>query len=158
MSLFGAAVAQELPPETPEAIRRDMETIGKYRDEVEKRIGAPLSVAPPRTSITPDAPRPAFDEAERDPFEVSPRLREGNSRARRAGAQEGMALNRALRLVAVVRGPGGGLAKVKSGQEELVVRDGDELDVNGIRYTVTVEADGLTLRGAGAPQHKMLVR
>ncbi|MDR3087578.1 MAG: hypothetical protein LBU45_06465 [Azoarcus sp.] len=166
----GAATAQELPPETPEAIRRDMATIEKYRAEVEKRTGAnrdreqgdagftPLSIAPPRAPITPELPRRAIDEVERDPFEVSPRLREANNRASRAGMQEGMALNRALRLVAVVRGPGGGLAKVKSGQEELVVHDGDELDVNGIRYTVTVEADGLMLRGTGAPQYKMLVR
>ncbi|MDR0717344.1 MAG: hypothetical protein LBF50_08005 [Azoarcus sp.] len=190
-----APAQTRLPPETPEAIRRDMSTIDKYYAEVEKRSGGkaarptaargetqegeqeargkesgrgnslgelftPLVVAPPRTSITPDAPERAIDATirDRDPFEVSPRLREGNSRNNRPNMQEGMALNQLLRLRAVVRGPEGGIAKIQSGNNTLVVRDGDEIDVNGIRYTVYVEADGLMLRGAGAPQYKMLVR
>jgi hypothetical protein len=199
LALTGSALAQQpqLPPETPEAIRRDMATIGKYRAEVERRLGknraneqkaaedadaaraasgeaapagtddgnrgglfTPLTIAPPRTSITPDAPERAIDNVirDRDPFEVSPRLREDNARNNRAGMQEGMALNQSLRLRAVVRGPEGGIAKIQSGGTTLIVRDGDEIDVNGIRYTVYVEADGLMLRGAGAPQYKMLVR
>lgn len=153
------ALGVDLPPETPEAIRSGLETIDKYRAEVEKRTGnaplAPLTVAPPRTSITPDAPaRDASALPERDPFEVSPRLREGGGR----DARLGLALNQALRLRAVVRTPEGGIAKIESGKDSLVVRDGDELDVNGIRYTVKVEADGLVLRGAGAPQYKMQIR
>ncbi|MDR2261176.1 MAG: hypothetical protein LBE06_09695 [Azoarcus sp.] len=187
----GNAPAQtRLPPETPEAIRRDMSTIDKYYAEVERRSGGkaaqqpaargetreegreergqggglgerftPLIVAPPRTSITPDAPERAIDATirDRDPFEVSPRLREGNSR-NRIGMQEGTALNQLLRLRAVVRGPEGAIAKIQSGNDAIIIRDGDELDVNGIRYSVTIEADGLMLRGAGAPQYKMLVR
>jgi hypothetical protein len=166
----GSAAAQtRLPPGTPPAVQRDMETIDRYYAEVDRRAGsgkekeneaagasgearfAPLTVAPPRTSITPNAP-------ERDPFEVSPRLREGNTRSPRFSQQEGMALSQLLRLRAVVRGPAGGIAKIESGKDVIVVHDGDELDVNNIRYTVTVEADGVLLRGAGAPQYKMLVR
>jgi hypothetical protein len=174
-ALFSGATAQStLPPETPEAIRRDMETIEKYRAEVERLSGSsgkapekpgeakpaaeplfpPLVVAPPPTSITPDPTRRAGTE--RDPFEVSPRLRESGGRNR--SAPDGMALSQALRLRAVVRGVDGGIAKIQSGQDTIIVRDGDELDVNGIRYTVKVEADGLVLRGSGAPQYKMLVR
>jgi hypothetical protein len=201
LTLSGHAWAQltELPPETPESIRRDLETIDKYREEVVKRAGGkttrrsaasapdgggsgdngagtgagdgsngnsggggftPLTVAPPRTSITPDAPNRAIDNVvrDRDPFEVSPQLREGNNRNTRNSMQEGMVLNQLLRLRAVVRGPEGAIAKIQSGQSTLIVRDGDEIDVNGIRYTVTVEADGLVLRGAGAPQYRMQVR
>ncbi|MDR0702500.1 MAG: hypothetical protein LBF61_08885 [Azoarcus sp.] len=176
----GAAAQTRLPAGTPAVLRRDVESIDKYYAEVNKRAGGgktadgvgatdkgedegeaadvaggtrftPLAVAPPRTSITPDAP-------DRDPFEVSPRLREGNARASRFGPQEGMRLNQMLRLRAAVRGPRGGIAKIESGKDVIVVQDGDELDVNNIRYTVTVEADGVMLRGAGAPQYKMLVR
>lgn len=178
-ALFSGATAQStLPPETPEAIRRDMETIEKYRAEVERLSGGttkappekpgettpsteqplftPLTVAPPHTSITPDPARRASGGTERDPFEVSPRLRE--SGRNRSTMPDGMALNQALRLRAVVRGVDGSIAKIQSGQDTIIVRDGDELDVNGIRYTVKVEADGLVLRGSGAPQYKMLVR
>ncbi|MDR1661938.1 MAG: hypothetical protein LBR95_05880 [Azoarcus sp.] len=159
----GAAAQTRLPPGTPPAIQRDVETIDRYYAEADKRSGeggeearggarfTPLVIAPPRTSITPNAP-------ERDPFEVSPRLRAGNARAPRFDQQEGMTLSQILRLRAVVRGPQGGIAKIESGKDVIVVRDGDELDVNNIRYTVTVEADGVSLRGAGAPQYKMLVR
>jgi hypothetical protein len=141
----GAAAQTGTPPKTPATQENGSDGVGR------DRRFAPLTVAPPRTSITPDAP-------ERDPFEVSPRLREGSGRASRFGSQEGMRLNQLLRLRAVVRGPGGGIAKIESGKDVIVVRDGDELDVNNIRYTVTVEADGVLLRGAGAPQYKMLVR
>jgi hypothetical protein len=156
------AARPALPPETPPTIVEGMEVIDKYREEVEKRTGGgagftPLTVAPPRTSITPDAPRRAIDEVERDPFEVSPRLRESAARSPRVD-DGGMKLDRMLRLLAVVRGPEGGIAKIESGKETFVVRDGDELDVNDIRYTVKVEADGVVLRGAGAPQYKMQVR
>ncbi|MDR2688306.1 MAG: hypothetical protein LBB76_00940 [Azoarcus sp.] len=121
---------------------------------------APLVVAPPRTSITPDAPagtRPGAPE--RDPFEVSPQLRESGPRNSRVGGmQEGMVLNLNLRLKAMVRGPEGGMAQVQSSNGIFTVYEGDELEVNGIRYTVHIERDGLLLRGAGAPQYKMRVR
>jgi hypothetical protein len=171
LSIAGGAVAQtSLPAGTPDAIRRDMATIeSRHRAEAEDRSGGekknegngavgangtgftPLTIAPPRTSTTPGA-------SDRDPFEVSPRLRESSGRASRFNQQEGMALSQILRLRAVVRGPDGGIAKIESGRDVIIVRDGDELDVNNVRYTVTVEADGVLLRGAGAPQYKMLVR
>ncbi|MDR1423622.1 MAG: hypothetical protein LBI92_03310 [Azoarcus sp.] len=151
-----ATAQTALPPETPQPIVEGMRVIDQYRAEVDRRTGnaaagfSPLVIAPPRTSITPDAP-------ERDPFEVSPRLRESTSTPR-VGPGEGMTLSDSLRLRAVVRGPDGGVAKIESGKDTLVVRDGDELNVNDIRYTVTVEADGVMLRGAGAPQYKLQVR
>lgn len=147
LAITGDVAAQTgAPAATPEAQESEPD-----RADWGKRF-APLTVAPPKTAATPDAP-------ERDPFEVSPRLRENSGRApSRFGPQEGMKLNQLLRLRAVVRGPEGGIAKIESGRDVIVVRDGDELDVNNIRYTVTVEADGVLLRGAGAPQYKMLVR
>jgi hypothetical protein len=146
MVIAGDVAAQTgAPPTTPEAQESEPASA-----DWGKRF-APLTVAPPKTAATPDAP-------ERDPFEVSPRLRESSGRAPRFSQQEGMRLNQLLRLRAVVRGPEGGIAKIQSGRNVIVVRDGDELDVNNIRYTVTVEADGVLLRGAGAPQYKMLVR
>ena len=146
MAIAGGVAAQtSASPTTPEAQESEAASA-----DWGKRF-APLTVAPPKTAATPDAP-------ERDPFEVSPRLRESSGRAPRFNQQEGMRLNQILRLRAVVRGPEGGIAKIQSGRNVIVVRDGDELDVNNIRYTVTVEADGVLLRGAGAPQYKMLVR
>jgi hypothetical protein len=106
----------------------------------------------------PAAPERLLVAMDRDPFEVSPQLREGNNN-RRIVRQDGAALNQLLRLHAIVRGPEGGIAKIQIGKDKpIVVRDGDELDVGGIRYIVAVEADGLMLRGAGAPQYKMQVR
>jgi hypothetical protein len=162
----GTAAQTSLPAGTPTVLRRDVETIDKYYAEVNRRVGggkageaaaaanggeggvagdarlAPLAAASP--GAVPALPM-------RDPFEVSPRLREGNGRFSGFGQQEGMRLNQMLRLRAVVRGPRGGIAKIESGKDVIVVHDGDELDVNNIRYTVTVEADGVMLRGAGAP-------
>ncbi|MDR1351386.1 MAG: hypothetical protein LBJ59_11565 [Zoogloeaceae bacterium] len=177
-----SATAQTPPPElpqgTPEPIRRDMEIIQNYSNEVnrmsrrntadndaanEARRQAeatgftPLVIAPPKTSITPDAPNRLIDTLERDPFEVSPQLREGG-RNRRVSQAEGVSISRNLRLRALARGNSGGVAQIQSGREILTVHDGDELDVDGIRYTVRVEPDGLVLRGAGAPQYRMLVR
>lgn len=160
------AMAQQvrLPPAgIPPAVQRDGAMVGQYRDEPDERAAgekkkvdgeasfATLTATPPKVSITPDMPG-------RDPFEVSPRLREDGGRSFRLGQQEGMVLSKNLRLRAVVRGPQGGIAKMESGNDVIIVRDGDELNVNDIRYTVTVEADGVLLRGAGAPQYKMLVR
>jgi hypothetical protein len=141
----GAAAQTGAPHETPAAQGSEPEKV-----DWGERF-APLTIAPPKTAATPNAP-------DRDPFEVSPRLRESGGRTSRFGPQEGMALSQILRLRAVVRGPDGGIAKIESGRDVIIVRDGDELDVNNIRYTVTVEADGVLLRGAGAPQYKMLVR
>jgi hypothetical protein len=186
-ALFSLAAASagaqtNLPPETPEPIRKDLETIRKYQNEVDRlsrrevdrlsrrdppptapdEAGAEglqfksITVAPPRTSITPDAPIRAVGNLERDPFEVSPQLRE--SRNRRVAQGDGVTISRSLRLRALARGPSGGVAQIQAGREVLLVHDGDDLDVDGIRYTVHVEADGLVLRGAGAPQYKLLVR
>jgi hypothetical protein len=165
-----AAAQTRLPAGMSPAIQRDVAAIDQHNGEVNKRVGgekgkvdtgseggarfAPQAIAPPRTSI---APGPS-DTPERDPFEVSPRLREDSGRTSRFSQQGGMALSQILRLRAVVRGPQGGIAKIQSGKNVIIVRDGDEIDVNNIRYTVTVEADGVLLHGAGAPQYKMLVR
>jgi hypothetical protein len=149
-----AAAQTKLPPGTPEPIARDMEVLDNYRLEVEKRIGT----ARPEAPASADLAREDDDLPERDPFEVSPQLRESNARAPRVGPREGMTLSQILRLRAVVRGPDGGIAKIESGKDTLVVHDGDELDVNDIRYTVKIEADGVRLHGSGAPQYKLLVR
>jgi hypothetical protein len=167
-----AQSARELPPGTPEPIRRDLEVIQNHSNEVDrlKKGNAnearrqaestgftPLTLAPPKTSITPDAPNRLIDTIERDPFEVSPQLREGGRRGR-ISRTEGVHINRNLRLRALARGANGGVAQIQAGREILTVHDGDELDVDGIRYTIHVEKEGLVLRGAGAPQYKMLVR
>lgn len=155
LTATNATAQTKLPPGTPEPIARDMEVLDKYRAEVEKRIGT----ARPEAAVA-DA-REAQEEddlPERDPFEVSPQLRESNVRAPRVGPREGMTLSQILRLRAVVRGPDGGIAKIESGKDTIIVHDGDELDVNDIRYTVKIEADGVRLHGSGAPQYKLLVR
>ncbi|MDR2164879.1 MAG: hypothetical protein LBO79_04460 [Zoogloeaceae bacterium] len=185
LALACLARAQELPPGTPEPIRRDLTTIQHYSNEVGKRTGnaarqagssvpadasgggatetassrfTPIAIVPPKTSITPDAPNRFIDTVERDPFEVSPQLRAGG-RNRRIGQMESVTISRALRLRALARGPSGGVAKIQLGRGEIItVYDGDDLDVDGIRYTVRVERDGLVLRGSGAPQYRMLVR
>lgn len=154
------AARPALPPQTPPAIQQDMEVIQRYRDEVERRTHNQTSgQAASRTPATSVAP--VAVAVERDPFEVSPQLRESNRRNRNGGiggTQEGVVLSRALHLKAIARGPSGGVARIQSGRDVLTVRDGDELDVDGMRYTVHVEQDGLVLRGAGAPQFKLLVR
>jgi len=155
LAATNATAQTKLPPGTPEPIARDMEVLDKYRAEVEKRIG----IGQPEAAAA-DA-REAREEdglPERDPFEVSSQLRESNVRAPRVGPGEGMTLSQILRLRAVVRGPDGGIAKIESGKDTIIVHDGDELDVNDIRYTVKIEADGVRLHGSGAPQYKLLVR
>ncbi|MDR2164926.1 MAG: hypothetical protein LBO79_04705 [Zoogloeaceae bacterium] len=189
-----AQEAPSLPDETPEALRKNLDIIQHYNNEVQRRVEgnrkrnapaarsnapaaekagdgeslaqslaekfAPITIAPPRTSITPDAPDRLIDaiERDRDPFEVSPRLREAGSQRGRPAPTDGVTLSRELRLRALARGPEGGIAQIQTRNELILVHDGDELDVNGIRYTVHVEADGLVLRGAGAPQFRMLIR
>lgn len=56
-------------------MRANLQTIGQYAQEVSRRSGA-AAVPPTGTTPTPEAtPAPAV--AARDPFEVSPQLREG---------------------------------------------------------------------------------
>ncbi|MDR2625848.1 MAG: hypothetical protein LBC37_05905 [Zoogloeaceae bacterium] len=170
LPLPGAAQTSALPEGTPAAIRRDLATVQRYHEEVARHLNdrtrsangahagtnaanpAPSRAAPPspETSTAREIP-------ERDPFEVSPRLLEARPRSR-LPTGDSAALARNLRLRALARGPAGGVAQIQSGRELLTVHDGDELDVDGIRYTVRLEADGLVLRGAGAPQYRLQVR
>lgn len=164
-ALFAPAVwAQQaaLPPETPAALRQDIKTVNPpaaapFTANASARA---LFAAPASSAFANSAPLTTATP-ERDPFEVSPQLREGNRRNRHggfSGTQEGVVLSRNLHLKAIARGPAGGIAQIQSGRDVLTLRDGDELDVEGMRYTVHVEQDGLVLRGAGAPQFKLLVR
>ncbi|MDR0529001.1 MAG: hypothetical protein LBG69_05255 [Zoogloeaceae bacterium] len=121
---------------------------------------APSDLPPAALSAEPSRGAASMEIA-RDPFEVSARLRESKVTVGRSGQREGTVLSKHLRLKAVVRGPGGAIAKIESGvtgKETFIVQDGDELELDGVRYIVKVEADGLTLSGAGAPQYKMLIR
>ena len=139
-------------------MRANLQTIGQYAQEVSRRSGA-AAVPPTGTTPTPEAtPAPAV--AARDPFEVSPQLRESSLRNRPGSTLGGAggAINRHLRIRAMARGPEGGIAQLEAGKDVVTVRDGDELVVDGIPYTVHVERDGLLLRGSAAPQFRMLVR
>jgi hypothetical protein len=144
----------------PPNMKQDLETLQRYADEVNRRSdnrsAAPPAAAPAATTTPATAPTASV---ERDPFEVSPQLRESGLRARTGGGLgDNGALNRTLRIRAMARGPEGGIAQIEAGKDVITVRDGDELVVDGIRYTVHIERDSLVLRGAGAPQFKMLVR
>jgi hypothetical protein len=148
-----------LSAKVPPAMKQDLETLQRYADEVNRRTGRrdQSATAPSVPPATPPANTAA--SLERDPFEVSSQLRESGMRARAGGTLgDAGALNRNLRIRAMARGPAGGIAQIEAGKDVITVRDGDELVVDGIRYTVHIERDSLVLRGAGAPQFRMLVR
>ena len=58
-------------------MRADLQTIGRYAQEVSRRAGAPA--LPPTGTTAPAAAAPTPAPVARDPFEVSPQLREGRS-------------------------------------------------------------------------------
>lgn len=160
-ALPGLAVAQA---RVPPAMQQDLETLQRYADEVNRRSQGGRNSPPPAAPAASPTPAPAAPAAqagiERDPFEVSPQLRESSLRNRPGSTLGGAggAINRHLRIRAMARGPEGGIAQLEAGKDVVTVRDGDELVVDGIPYTVHVERDGLLLRGSAAPQFRMLVR
>lgn len=162
-ALPGLALAQA-QPRVPPAMQQDLETLQRYADEVNRRSQGGRGGPPPAAPAASPPPAPAAPAAqagiERDPFEVSPQLRESSLRNRPGSTLGGAggAINRHLRIRAMARGPEGGIAQLEAGKEVVTVRDGDELVVDGIPYTVHVERDGLLLRGSAAPQFRMLVR
>lgn len=162
-ALPGLALAQA-QPRVPPAMQQDLETLQRYADEVNRRSQGGRGGPPPAAPAASPTPAPAAPAAqagsERDPFEVSPQLRESSLRNRPGSTLGGAggAINRHLRIRAMARGPEGGIAQLEAGKEVVTVRDGDELVVDGIPYTVHVERDGLLLRGSAAPQFRMLVR
>jgi hypothetical protein len=118
----------------------------------------PLRIEAPSPSSAQARRKAAPEIIERDPFEVSPRLRELPPAAPRHGATDGAPLGQNMRLRAVVRTPAGSVAKIESSNLSMTVRDGDELDIGGIRYQVTVEAESVMLRGVSSPQYRMQIK
>lgn len=116
----------------------------------------PAAAVPTVTASVAPAMMPNI---ERDPFEVSPRLREGHSRIGTDSYMENAALlKRELKLKALARGHGGGVAQIQWNKEIITANDGDELEFDGNRYLVKIDGDGLLLRGTSAPQYKIRVR
>lgn len=157
-ALPGLAAAQA---RVPPAMQQDLETLQRYADEVNRRSQGSRGGPPPAAPAASPTPASSAQAGiERDPFEVSPQLRESSLRNRPGSTLGGAggAINRHLRIRAMARGPEGGIAQLEAGKDVVTVRDGDELVVDGIPYTVHVERDGLLLRGSAAPQFRMLVR
>jgi hypothetical protein len=92
-------------------------------------------------------PTAASSLPERDPFETSPTLlSEGEASKRRASVNirtPNDAVFRALKLKALVRSNGGGVAQLLSGSELITLYDGDEIALEGRRYKVGIHPDGV---------------
>lgn len=173
LSATGAA-AQNLESvmnKVPPSMAQDLDTLRRYADEVSRRSGAkgnrPARADETDTPPRDASPRPApAGTPERDPFEVSPRLREANPRSLATGAG-GSRISRAWRLKALVSGPLGRIAQITSMQDDptmeaMTVRDRDEVDFEGQRYVVKMlpemRPDHVELTGKGAPQLKVIIR
>jgi len=100
---------------------------------------------------------------ERDPFELPMHLLEVSPR--QTGSRQMSQINnnvavlkRELKLKALARGNGVGIAQIQWNKQIITASDGDELDFDGNRYMVRIDDDGLLLRGTSAPQHRIRVR
>ncbi|MDR1889607.1 MAG: hypothetical protein LBQ81_09570 [Zoogloeaceae bacterium] len=160
------------PAQAQIRLQKDQERIQRYDSEIQRLSkGSPLPPAPVKdkedknpsnlSSIANSLfQEPLFQEPlqianvqrlpERDPFELPPALspRKGNNDGISSGflTDGGLSLNRSWRLKALARGPSGGIAQIQSGREVITVYDGDKVNLDGMAYTVRVEADGLILR------------
>lgn len=167
--LAAGAAAQNLESvieRVPPSMAQDLETLRRYADEVGRRTGAKAGRASRDTDEVPlRAPQPvppSVASVDRDPFEVSPRLRESGPRGITTGAG-GSRISRTWRLKALVSGPLGRIAQITSLQDDptmeaMTIRDKDEMDFEGQRYQVGVHADHVELTGKGAPQLKVIIR
>ncbi|MBN8284198.1 hypothetical protein [Zoogloea sp.] len=167
--LAASAAAQNLESvieRAPPSMAQDLETLRRYADAVGRRTGAKAGRESRDTDEVPlraqlSAP-PSVASVDRDPFEVSPRLREVSPRVTAPGVG-GSRISRSWRLKALASGPLGRIAQITSTQDDptmeaMTVRDKDEIDFEGQRYVVSVHADRVELIGKGAPQLKVIIR
>lgn len=155
-----SALAKDQGKNLSPSMRDDLEVIGRYAAEVNRRTqkngnapGAPAPVAA--------VPAPAPQEVERDPFEVSPQLKEGRSGMRFSGLPKSGALDlqRRIQIKAIMVTAQGGLAQLLvNGKDAVTVMDGELIDLGEMgTHQVRIVKGMVELHAPGAPEGKKVV-
>lgn len=113
----------------PQDMRANLQTIGQYAQEVSRRAGAAALPVTPTTAVAETAPMPAA--VARDPFEVSPQLREGRS-YRYSGLPSANVLEvqRRIQVRAVIRSGQNTLAQLLiNNKDAITVMDKELIDL-----------------------------
>ncbi|MDR0578322.1 MAG: hypothetical protein LBI87_12540 [Candidatus Accumulibacter sp.] len=146
-----ADLARDAQIDLPAPLRGQIETIGRYAAEVNRRAGAPPTRPPRQLELTAD------------PFEVSPQLREGRG-ARFTGLPGAsvLELQRRVRVRAVLRtrAPDGeALAQLLINDKDLItIMDKELIDLGDLgTFQAEIKADAVSLSNPSNPQGKKVV-
>jgi hypothetical protein len=137
-------------------MRANLQTIGQYAQEVSRRAGAAVV---PLTGATPSAEATPAPAAARDPFEVSPQLREGRkygySGLPNANVLE---VQRRVQVRAVIRSGQHTLAQLFiDNKDTITVMDKELIDLGDLgTFLVHIERDGTV--ALYQPEHRRKAR
>ncbi|MDR1936191.1 MAG: hypothetical protein LBS49_11550 [Candidatus Accumulibacter sp.] len=153
------ALARDAKIDLPDAMREQLDTIGRYAAEVNRRGGT--TELPVNANAGPPALRPSRQiELGVDPFEVSPQLRDGRG-ARFTGLPGAgvLELQRRVQVRAVLRTARGALAQLLINNKDVITLMDKELIDLGEMGTFQAEIrDGtVSLSDPGNPQGKRVV-
>lgn len=139
-------------------LRQQLETIGRYAAEVNRRA-APSAL--PATAPTAAARTPRQPDLMVDPFEVSPQLREGRNRSPFTGLPGAnvLELKRRVQLRAVLRTAQGTLAQLLINDKDVVtIMDKELIDLGDLgTFQAEIQAGTVSLSNPNNPQGKKVV-
>ncbi|MDD5328502.1 MAG: hypothetical protein PHX38_00725 [Sulfuricella sp.] len=161
-----AELAGDKSKEMAPSLREGMATIGRYADEVNRRVRQPAAApaaapAAPAKADEPGRANPRIDIG-RDPFEVSAQLKEGRSGGRFMGLPKSgtLDLQRRIQVKALLRTAQGGIAQLVVNNKDIVtVMDKELIDLGDLgAFQVRINAEGLTLIDPSAPGKRVVLR
>ncbi len=139
-------------------MRADLQTIGRDAQEVSRRAGAPA--LPPTGTTAPAAAAPTPAPVARDPFEVSPQLREGRSyRYSGLPGANVLEVQRRVQVRAVIRSGQNTLAQLFiNNKDAITVMDKELIDLADFgTFQVNISGGTVALTDPSSPQGKKVV-
>jgi hypothetical protein len=169
-----SALARDGPGDMPDTLREQLDTIGRYAEEVQRRVGAPEAATPAETAA-PEASTPEANPPEEaaapargarqidltvDPFGVSPQLRAGAG-ARFSGLPDAsmLELQRRVQVRAVLRTSQGVLAQLLINNKDVItLMDKDLIDLGDLGiFQAEIQTGAVALSNPNNPQGKKVV-
>jgi len=165
-----ALVADEAV-DVPPAMRRHLDTIHQYSQEVARRtlgssakavpVMPPSSIPSPGVASAMPAPTSTRPATTRDPFEVSPQLREGRGNYRYSGSPGAnvLEIQRSIRVRAVVRNGSTTIAQLLiNNKDTLTVMNQELIDLADFgTYEVQIQDGTVSLHEPGNKAGKRVV-
>lgn len=154
-------LARDPQTDIPAHLREQLDTIGRYAAEVNRRVVSPGQNTTPAAPAAPTARGARQVGLTGDPFEVSPQLREGRSSYRFSGLPGAnvLELQRRVQLRAVIRTPQGTLAQLLINNKDVVtIMDKELLDLGDLgTFQAEIQAGTVSLSNPSSPQGKKVV-